>query len=556
MNNVRVPGFAFKALGLLIFLAGMLPVLYHCGSAGLFETSEGRYASVARQMLDSNDWLTPRHNGLRHFTKPPVTYWLGAAGMKLFGINEFGARFFLSVAAGATALATWYLGRLLFCKVTGLMAALVMVSSIYFQTQFRGLTTDPFLAFFETLMALAFFAYLNKQKKRWYITFWLAAAAAMLTKGPPGLLPLAGLIPAALLTGYKPRLKTLFGSIAGWVIFVVFGLGWYLLVAIMNPGLLSYFVIDETIKRVASDTHQRSAPFYYFLVLLPVGIFPWSGYLLSALKTQIGRFRKSRSATFLLLWIGVPLLIFSLSRSKLAGYTLPLLVPLALLTAQALRQTFLRAKQSDGDYQFGYFKAVAAIVGVCGLAMIVAGYQRYDEFVTIAKIAIFAGTFWLFAAAFLGWFIARRHRVGVLAVCCLLAPGLMFFVLPGLKGNEAYAPNRYLTSHWLLLKRIATLPAGQKIICVDKMIEGWYFYTGRSVITWDVERNTGFDKEAATGLVLNGDEALRKAVDSDTILVLPEKAYARVEALLDCELKTITGEGNWLVVIPMRKTGN
>ena len=553
MNKLKVPRFAFKSLGLLIFLAGMLPVLFHCGTAGLFETSEGRYASVARHMLDSGDWLTPRHNGLRHFTKPPVTYWFAAAGMKIFGINEFGARFFLSIAAGATALATWYLGKLLFCRVTGLIASLVLISSMYFQTQFRGLTTDPYLTAFETLMALAFFAWLSRQKKRWYFTFWLATAAAMLTKGPPGLLPLAGLIPAVLLTGHRLQLKKLFGTAAGWAIFVVVGLGWYLLVAFMNPGLLSYFLIDETVKRVASNAHQRSAPIYYFLVLLPAGIFPWTGYLLLALKEQIGRFRKSRSATFMLLWVGVPLLIFTLSRSKLAGYTLPLLVPLALLTAQMLRQTLLRANPVTTKLR--YFAGLAVVTALAAIALIIVGYQRLEEFKTIAQIAIFSGVFWLFAAAFLGWFVHVGHRVGVIAVSCLLVPGLMFFMLPGLHGNEAYAKNRYLTSQWRLLKRVATLPAAQKIICIDKMIEGWYFYTGRDVITWDVERNTGFDKKAAAALVLNGDDALRRAVDNETMLVMSQKQFERVKSILDCDLETLTGEGNWLVVLPKRKMG-
>lgn len=553
MNSFKIPRFAFKSLGLLIFLVGMLSILLHSGTAGLFETSEGRYASVARRMLDSGDWLTPRHNGLRHFTKPPLTYWLSAAGMKMFGINEFGARFFLSIAAGATALATWYLGKLLFCRVTGLIAALILISSLYFQTQFRGLTADPFLATFETLMALAFFAWLSRQKKRWYFTFWLATSAAMLTKGPPGLLPLAGLIPAAWMTGYRSQLKRLFAAPVGWAIFIIFGMGWYLLVAFMNPGLLSYFLIDETVKRVVSDTHQRSAPFYYFLVLLPAGLFPWSGHLLMACKQMIGRFKKSRSATFLLLWTGIPLLIFTLSRSKLAGYTLPLLIPLALITAQILRKTLLRIKPAE--IKLRYFMGLATFTGLCGVAMLIFGYLRLEEFRIIARIALFSGTFWVFAATFLGWFIHNKNRVGILAVSCLLVPGLMFFVLPGLHGNEAYAKNRYLTSQWLLLRRIATLPANQKIICIDKMIEGWYFYTGRDVITWDVERNTGFDKEAATALVLNGDDALRAAVDSDTMLVLPERARVRVESVLGCELETITGEGNWQVVITTRKTG-
>ena len=105
---------ARQALPLLIFLAGMLPILLHLGTAGLFETSEARYASVARQMIDSGDWLTPVQNGLKHLTKPPVTYWLSALGMQIFGINEFGARFFLAIAAGLTALGTFLIGRLFF----------------------------------------------------------------------------------------------------------------------------------------------------------------------------------------------------------------------------------------------------------------------------------------------------------------------------------------------------------------------------------------------------------------------------------------------------------
>ncbi len=288
-------------------------------------------------------------------------------------------------------------------------------------------------------------------------------------------------------------------------------------------------------------------------MLLPAGLFPWSGYLLMALKQQISCFKKSRSATFMLLWTGVPLLIFSLSRSKLAGYTLPLLVPLALITAQMLRKTLLRAKPTE--IRLRYFIGLATFTGICGLALLIFAYLRLEEFKSIARLALFSGVFWVFAATFLGWFIHNKNRVGILAVSCLLAPGLMFFVLPGLHGNEEYAKNRYLTSQWLLLKRIATLPASQKIICIDKMIEGWYFYTGRDVITWDVERNTGFDKEAAAALVLNGDDALRAAVDNDTMLVLPTKAWTRVEAVLACELEVITGEGNWRVAIPMRKTG-
>jgi hypothetical protein len=114
-------------------------------------------------------------------------------------------------------------------------------------------------------------------------------------------------------------------------------------------------------------------------------------------------------------------------------------------------------------------------------------------------------------------------------ILALLIPGMMFFILPGIKGNESYGNGKFLGSQWNLLKRIATLPPGQDIICLEQMIEGWYFYTGRTVKTWNVERITKFDNEKAVELVLIGDEALKTAATADTVLVLREKSIANIE---------------------------
>jgi len=547
---------ARKSLPFLIFLAGMLPVLYQIGTAGLFETSEGRYASVARNMLDSGDWFTPRHNGLKHFTKPPVTYWLAAAGMKLFGINEFGARFFLSFAAGLTAVGTYLIGKLLYCKFTGLLASIILISSIFFQVQFRGLTTDPFLTAAETFMVLGFLSFVRKRRFHWEIFFWICAAFAMLTKGPPGLLPLAGLIPAALLTGHAKEVKMLFKSIAGWIIFVILGLGWYLLIALTNPGLFSYFIIDETIKRVASSEHKRSAPFYYFLFLLPAGLFPWSTFFLASLKGLIGKFRHDTNITFLLMWLAVPLMIFSLSRSKLAGYALPLMVPLALLTAYAVRD-FL-ARNLDEIKQRSWQRhgiAVSSIVAVSAIGMLIWSFNCFDRNSRIALIAFFTGFGWLFTSGFIVFYLIRGNVKPAFAWICMLVPVLMFFLLPGLRGNEKIGDNKYLTSQWMLLKRIATLPESQNVICLEQMIEGWYFYTGRTVKTWNVERITKFDNDKANQLVLQGDAALLKEADRDCILVVREKSLERITKALGRDLNIITREGNWVVAMPTGKSG-
>lgn len=546
---------ARKALPLIIFLAGVLPILFHLGTTGLFETSEGRYASVARHMVDTGDWLTPYQNGLKHLTKPPVTYWLSAMGMQIFGINEFGARFFLCIASGITALGTFMIGRLFFGTLSGLIAALVLCTSLFFQAQFRGLTTDPFLAASETIMVLTFFCFLNNPRRRWEAAFWLMAALSFMIKGPPALLPLAGLIPAAILTGQQPSILRLFKSYAGWAIFLIFGMGWYLLMAILNPGLLSYFLIEETVSRVASSSHQRTAPFYYFFVLLPAGIFPWVGFFFAALNEKIREFRTDPTATYLLLWIAAPLLIFTLSRSKLAGYALPLLVPVAILTAEAVRSIFFTRTLEKTASAQRHSIAIAAVCSIIGMGLSVWGYTNFAVVRIIAQTSIFAGMFWLFASLMLLAFIIKNSRRGMLTILALIVPGLMFFILPGIKGNEPYREGKFLTSQWLLLKRIATLPKDQKLICIDRMIEGWYFYTGRTVRTYNITRVTQFDKDRAAELVLSDDEAFRKALNPDTLLVLPEKSIPRVEAVSGMELQIITGEGNWKIAAPARKTG-
>jgi len=543
-------------LPLLVFIAGTLPVLLHLGTAGLFETSEARYASVARQMVDSGDWLTPRQNGLKHLTKPPVTYWLSAMGQQIFGSNEFGARFFLAPAAGLTAVGTFLIGQMFFGRLAGLTSALIIISSLFYQTQFRGLTTDPFLAAAETFMVFFFFSWLAHQCRRWQYAFWLTAAIAFMIKGPPALLPLAGLIPAALLTGQKPTMKKLFSDPIGWSIFVVFGMGWYLVMAFQNSGLLSYFLIDETVSRVASSTHRRTAPFYYFLVLLPAGVFPWVSFFLVSLKQKIKEFKTDPAAVYMLLWLGAPLVIFSLSRSKLAGYALPLLVPVALLTGEAVRQIFFSQKPEDSETAARHCIGISAFASLAGMAMSVWGYNNFAQFRIISQTAIFAGIFWLFASLVLLAFIIKKSRPGMLLVLAMLVPGFMFFILHGIKGNEPYREHRYLTSQWMLLKRIGTLPQAQKLILFDEMIEGWYFYTGRPVRTFNIARITQFDKERAAELVLNDIETLKSKLDSDTLLVMPAKSVAHYEELTGMQMQIITGEGNWKIVAPVRKQGN
>lgn len=545
-----------KAVPWLIFLLGALTILFHLGTSGLLETSEGRYASVARAMLDSGDWMVPVHNGLRHLTKPPFTYWASALGMKFFGVNEFGARFFLSIAAGVTALGCFLIAKALFDFSTAVIAALILICSLFFQVQFRGLTTDPYLAMFETLMVYGFLRYLQayaeRTRQRWQLFFWFMAAMAMLTKGPPGLLPLAGLVPAALLGGYKNHLKDLFKSIAGWVIFLIFGLGWYLILAVKIPGLLSYFLIDETLNRVASSQHQRSAPFYLFFLLLPAGVFPWTGFFFRGLKTLSKNFRQNFSGKFLLFWLLVPLAIFSLSRSKLAAYALPLLVPVAIIAGAAAADLFQHFREKASELRF-HLRLVGFLLIIFGLGFCIYGFVGPLVAPALTSSLKFFGSVWVFLGIFTIGQTWYGSRLMAFTILCFVAPALIFFSVPGIRGNEELKSGKFMPSQWLLLKRLANLPPEQQVINIEEMIEGWYFYTGRNPITWNVTRVTRFDEKQGEALVLHGNEQLNKTVDSNSMLVLRSKDLARVSEILNCNLKTIASEGKWLVTLPERR---
>ncbi|HPT47484.1 MAG TPA: hypothetical protein PLM07_16500, partial [Candidatus Rifleibacterium sp.] len=274
-------------------------------------------------------------------------------------------------------------------------------------------------------------------------------------------------------------------------------------------------------------------------------------------------YKTDPAAVYLLLWLIVPLVVFSLSRSKLAGYALPLLVPVALLTGNAVKKAFFSTEPEGSETARQHCIGIAAFASLAGMALSVWGYQYFAGYRIIAQTAIFAGMFWLFASLMLLAFILKKSRVGMLVILAMLVPGFMFFILHGIRGNEPYPDQRhsertrYLPSQWYLLKRIAaTLPQTHKLILVDEMIEGWYFYVGRPVPTFNIQRITRFDNQAAAALVLNDVEALKKAIDSDTYLVLPAKAVASYGTLLGMDLEIITGEGDWKIAAPARKPGN
>lgn len=324
------------------------------GSRGLYEPDEGRYTDVALQMRWSGDLLVPRLDPEHpHYTKPPLTYWSIAAGMSALGENEWGARLPAALAYLVTALGVALLAARLGAARPEL-AALVWGTMLLPFVGGNLASTDILLTAFETLAVLGFatleFAPAARTAGLW--TMWLGFGLAFATKGPPGLLPLLGILAYGVATHGARGAWRLFAW-APVLAFLVLAAGWFAWIVARDPRLLDYFLVYETLDRVATDVHHRN-PGWLGLVkaygsTIAAGTLPWLPLGLWAawrarrgtgaprgVPMQAPLAGMPREDRFLLAWLLVPFAVFCLAQSRLPLYPLPLSAPLALWIARRL----------------------------------------------------------------------------------------------------------------------------------------------------------------------------------------------------------------------------
>jgi 4-amino-4-deoxy-L-arabinose transferase len=352
----------------LLALAALLAfALAFQGSRGLWEPDEGRYSAVAVEMVEGGDWLTPRLNDrVPHFTKPPLTYWLLAGSVAAFGANEWALRLPNALAFAGTVLLVLGIGRRLVPQRPEL-AALIHATSLLPFVAANALTTDTLLSLWETLAVFGFVAACwDPPGSRWGIpVMWAGFGLAMLTKGPPGLLPLPALaMYLAAASGFRALRRLV--SPLGLALFVLLGLGWYALAAATHPGLLDYWLGGEVVGRAAGafqgKTHLRGALEVYGPVLL-AGPLPWTLVALASWARR-GRFGSSESvpgrpALLLTLWLFLPLAAFALAPARLELYLVPLAVPASLLLARVLAP------------RWRWTRPTVALVGLWVLALVI-----------------------------------------------------------------------------------------------------------------------------------------------------------------------------------------
>lgn len=324
---------------IFVFLLAVVLLFGWLGSRGLGEPDEGRIGEISREMALQGDWLIPHLNGVPHFQKPPLTYWITAFFIRLYGPNEWAVRLMPALAALGTLLCTMYIAGVLYGKGCRWKAGLILLLSAEFAVVARIINTDMLLTFCITAAVAGLIGRTYRGHWTWLIVFYGCMGLGFLAKGPLGIVIPAITAVATQLEQKrhgKPVVRLYWGL--GLPVALLIGLSWYVALIHHDKTLFGYFFRYEFIDRIASNTHDRSKPIWFYPGVLVVGLIPWTGFAARVLRDLWQR-RRSLAAPNLWLFIGwmvVPYVILSLVVSKLATYLLPMMPPLAIVIARWL----------------------------------------------------------------------------------------------------------------------------------------------------------------------------------------------------------------------------
>jgi 4-amino-4-deoxy-L-arabinose transferase-like glycosyltransferase len=335
-----------RALPSLILLAviSLGSLFFRLGSLPLSGADEPRYARIAQEMHEGRAWVTPRLGGKPWLEKPPLYYWIAKPFYSLFSARETAARFGPAICAFISALAIFWLGMKLWSTRAGLFGALILLTSLGFAGFGRSASTDmPFTCCFT--LAMAIFAAASTKDVGWkMLVAYAFLGLAVLGKGPVAIILAAGIGLLFWFLDDRGVILRRWHIISGLIIAAAVSVPWFLLVFQENGySFIATFFINHNIARYITNIHHHSEPFYYYLPALLALLFPWSGWLwLLVSKSPWKGFRNWRQwnpgMVFLVCWVLFPIIFFSLSDSKLAGYVLPSLPPLALILGVHLSQ--------------------------------------------------------------------------------------------------------------------------------------------------------------------------------------------------------------------------
>lgn len=467
----------FRDLAVLAVVFG-IAFFQRLGQLPLLDPDEGRYAEIPREMLERGDFITPYLNYVKYFEKPPLHYWLNAISFKIFGFTEFAARAPAALMGLCGVLFTYHVGRTLFGRRAGLLAATILGTSLGFIVIGRYNVIDMTLTFWMTATLGCFLLAAREGERRaglYYYLFYVAAALTVLAKGLIGLILPGGVIVLFIILTGRWRLLREMRLFTGTLLFLLVAAPWFVLVSLRNPEFLRFFFIHEHFERFLTKAHGRYEPPWFFIPVLAGFMLPWSFYIPSAVR---GIWKERRTATgearlYLLLWGAVIFTFFSLSSSKLIPYILPVFPAVALLVGEFFARVFDRGAP---------FPAIPTTLAAAVLTIGGAGGILFPHLARNPKLSVLAGAVigsCLLALGIAAFFGLRRRKVAALLVSFFL-----FSYLLGIAGPPFILARTAERKSFPELGLLVKENAGPETAVASFQLyqQGFSYYAGRRII--------------------------------------------------------------------------
>jgi len=310
----------------------------------LMDDADSAHAEVAREMVDSGDWITLRMDGIRYYEKDPLMYWMVAASFKILGPTEFAARLPIAISSALAVLAAWALGCSMFGARAGFYSGLVMSTGVGPFLFTRIIIPDILLT---ALIAWAIYFFVRglqspHRRSVAFLGFYAACGLAFLTKSMIGIVFPTSIVLVYLLTTGQVRLLRDVRLIAGCGITLAIALPWSLLAGMRNEHFLWFHYVNEQFYRYLGKRFPQdydTVPLWAFYSLHAIWLFPWTIFLPAAIVYVPRRLRHltsdQRSTLLLITWIVIIVGFFSFS-TRQEYYTLPAIPALAILCGRVL----------------------------------------------------------------------------------------------------------------------------------------------------------------------------------------------------------------------------
>lgn len=467
----------------LLALSGLLFFL-GLGAMGLTDRDEGRNAEAGREMFASGDLLTPTFNGELRVAKPVFVYWLMTLSYHIFGVSEFAARV-PSALFGVALIIMQYLFLSRLCgQAAGLFGALMLLLNVEMLALGHMALTDSVLIFFTTFSLYGFWLGLHEtgSGRHWIWGFYVGMALATLTKGPVGLaVPLTTIILYLTATRRWTAYWQRGFPIAGALVLLLLAAPWYAAMFLIHGDAYASQAKVHTVGRFLSPMEGHGGGLWFYLPVLLLGFFPWSGLLPVALYRAYSSWREARGKGlevgdqeaanrvssrpapltpdrpdsqnlewFAALWVVGVFVFFTLSSTRLPHYIGPLFPAAALLTAlywsQCLRDPLTKGIRGSihAVMGLGYLLAL-------GFASLPTLYDKFSgkmvkEFPLAAQFELGSGPYLaaavlLIGTGLVGYFGFNEERRGAAfwAAGGTLASVVLLVILTVIPGINRYA---------------------------------------------------------------------------------------------------------------------